>query len=110
MLFRTLFDFPDLLPTVIEENVLQGEIVRFDRFGNAITNIAQTMLDDFVNGRLFAVHLQDTSFSALRKSYYESEITCLIGSAGYLEFGLFMGSLREKMGLKKGDPVTITIL
>ena len=100
---------PDLLPTV-KDNVLHGEIVRFDWFGNAITNIAQTMLDDFVKGRLFAVHLQDTSFSALRKSYYESEITCLIGSAGYLEFGLFMGSLREKMGLKKGDPVTITIL
>jgi S-adenosylmethionine hydrolase len=100
---------PDLLPTV-KDNVLHGEVVRFDWFGNAITNIAQTMLDDFVKGRLFAVHFHDTSFSALRKSYYESEITCLIGSAGYLEFGLFMGSLREKMGLKKGDPVTITIL
>jgi S-adenosylmethionine hydrolase len=100
---------PDLLPTV-KDNVLHGEVVRFDWFGNAITNIAQTMLDDFVKGRLFAVHLHDTSFSALRKSYYESEITCLIGSAGYLEFGLFMGNLREKMGLKKGDPVTFTIL
>jgi S-adenosylmethionine hydrolase len=100
---------PDLLPTV-KDNVLHGEVVRFDRFGNAITNIAQTMLDDFVKGRLFAVHLQDTSFSALHKSYYESEITCLIGSAGYLEFGLFMGSLREKMGLCKGDPVMITIM
>jgi S-adenosyl-L-methionine hydrolase (adenosine-forming) len=100
---------PDLPPTV-KDNVLHGEVVRFDRFGNAISNIAQTMLDDFVKGRLFAVHLQDTSFSALHKSYYESEITCLIGSAGYLEFGLFMGSLREKMGLCKGNPVTITIL
>ena len=29
---------PDLLPTV-KENVLHGEVVRFDRFGNAITNI-----------------------------------------------------------------------
>jgi hypothetical protein len=100
---------PDLFPT-IKDNVLYGEVVRFDRFGNAITNIAQTMLDDFVKGRLFAVHLQDTSFSALHKSYYENEFTCLTGSSGYLEFGLFMGSLREKMGLKKGDPVTITIL
>ena len=101
--------FPELYP-VIEKNVLKGEVVRFDLFGNAITNITGTVIQDFADGRPITITLRDMSFSTIHKSYYEGEVVSLIGSAGYLEFGLFMGSLREKMGLCKGDPVTITIL
>ncbi|MBP1735749.1 MAG: hypothetical protein H6Q53_2036, partial [Deltaproteobacteria bacterium] len=101
--------FPELYP-VIEKNVLKGEVVRFDRFGNAITNITGTVIQDFADGRPITITLRDMSFSTIHKSYYEGEVVSLIGSAGYLEFGLFMGSLREKMGLCKGGPVTITIL
>jgi S-adenosylmethionine hydrolase len=100
---------PDLPPTV-KDNVLHGEVVRFDRFGNAITNISGTVIQDFADGRPITITLRDMSFSTIHKSYYEGEVVSLTGSSGYLEFGLFMGSLREKMGLKKGDPVTITIL
>ena len=100
---------PDLLPTLME-NGLHGEVVRFDRFGNAITNISGTVVQDFADGRAITITLRDMSFSTIHKSYYEGEVVSLIGSAGYLEFGLFMGSLREKMGLCKGDPVMITIL
>jgi S-adenosylmethionine hydrolase len=100
---------PDLLPTLME-NGLHGEVVRFDRFGNVITNISGTVVQDFADGRAITITLRDMSFSTIHKSYYEGEVVSLIGSAGYLEFGLFMGSLREKMGLCKGDPVTITIL
>jgi hypothetical protein len=94
---------------VIEQDTLGGEIVRFDRFGNAITNISGVIIQDFVQGRPFTITLQDESFQTIHRSYYENETTCLIGSAGYLEFGYFRGSLREKMGLKKGDQVTVTI-
>jgi hypothetical protein len=100
---------PDLLPTV-KDNVLHGEVVRFDWFGNAITNILGTVIQDFAEGRPITITLRDMSFSTIHKSYYEGEVVSLIGSAGYLEFGLFMCSLREKMGLCKGDPVMITIL
>ena len=100
---------PDLLPNVMD-NGLHGEVVRFDRFGNAITNISGTVIQDFADGRPITITLRDMSFSTIHKSYYEGEVVSLIGSAGYLEFGLFMGSLREKMGLCKGDPVMITIL
>jgi S-adenosylmethionine hydrolase len=88
---------------------LHGEVVRFDRFGNAITNISGTVIQDFADGRPIIITLRDMSFSTIHKSYYEGEVVSLIGSAGYLEFGLFKGSLREKMGLKKGDQVNIRI-
>ncbi|MBP1735545.1 MAG: hypothetical protein H6Q53_1832 [Deltaproteobacteria bacterium] len=99
---------PGLYP-VIEENVLKGEIVRFDRFGNAITNITETNIQSFSQDRMVSVTLRDLEFSAFSKSYFERETTCLIGSSGYLEFGYFRGSLKKKMGLKKGDQVTVKI-
>jgi S-adenosylmethionine hydrolase len=99
----------DIYP-VVDKNVLTGEVVRFDRFGNAITNISGATIQDFVHGKPFTITLRDKSFQTIHRSYYEDEVTCLIGSAGYLEFGYFKGSLREKMGLSKGDPITITIL
>jgi hypothetical protein len=99
---------PGICP-VIEKSVLTGEVVRFDRFGNAITNIAQTVIDDFAKQRAFTIHFRGMSFRKIQKSYYEGEVVCLIGSAGYLEFGYFKGNLRDKLGLKKGDQVMIKI-
>jgi S-adenosylmethionine hydrolase len=94
---------------VIEENVLKGEVVRFDRFGNAITNISGVIIQDFVQGRPYTITLHDKSFSILNQGYYENETTCLIGSAGYLEFGYFKGNLKERLGLLKSDQVTVMI-
>jgi len=99
---------PGLYP-VIEKNVLKGEVVRFDRFGNAITNITETNIQNFSQGKVVSIILRDMVFSAISKSYFEGETTCLIGSNGYLEFGYFRGSLKKKMGLKKGEQVTVKI-
>jgi len=99
---------PGLLPTV-KDNVLHGEVVRFDRFGNAITNISGAIIQDFVQGRPFTITLRDEFFQTIHRSYYENETTCLIGSAGYLEFGYFKGNLKEKLGLKKGNQVNVRI-
>lgn len=93
----------------VEGNTLKGEVVRFDRFGNAITNISALAMEDFLQGRPYTVHLQDTSFPGLHRAYFEAEITCLMGSAGYLEFAWFEGSLRDRMSLHKGIPVVISV-
>jgi S-adenosyl-L-methionine hydrolase (adenosine-forming) len=98
----------DIYP-VIEKHNLKGEVIRFDRFGNAITNIAQAVIDDFTKQKACTIHFHGMSLRKIQKSYYEGEVICLIGSAGYLEFGYFKGNLREKLGLKKGDQVAITI-
>lgn len=92
---------------VIQKNVLKGEIVRFDRFGNAITNICQAVLANFIQQEAFTIQFRGMSFHKIQKSYFEGEVVPVIGSSGYLEFGYFKGSLREKLGLEKGDRVTI---
>ena len=87
---------------------LDGRIVRFDRFGNAISNITASDLEQFLAGAdSFAITVGDMCFTAVDRSYFEGAVTCLIGSSGYLEFGSFMKSLRELEGLGKGDEIRV---
>ncbi len=98
---------PGLFPSV-EEDVMTGEIVRIDRFGNAVSNIARDRLQDFARDRAMVIRIADLSFEELNASYYEGEYTCLIGSSGYLEFGLFKGNFAEKKRVRKGATVRVS--
>ncbi|MBA4391273.1 MAG: hypothetical protein C0399_10090 [Syntrophus sp. (in: bacteria)] len=91
----------------IEGDSLKGAVVRFDRFGNAITNIKVDCLRDFLHERLFEIRIAGIAFMAINRSFYENEFTCLIGSSGYLEFGYYKGSFAEMTKIRKGEQVTV---
>ncbi len=96
----------DLFPH-IDGDVMVGKIVRFDRFGNGITNMPGDALKAFVKERAFRINIGALSFDRLFGSYYEGEFTCLIGSSGYLEFGVFKGAFKERAGVVRGDRVKV---
>ncbi len=98
----------DIYP-VIREDTMTGDIARFDHFGNAITNINREQFDSFVRERPYRVSVRDFSFNSLSRTYFEGEATCLTGSSGYIEFGVFQGNFRTKTGVCKRDPVVIAI-
>lgn len=93
----------------MEDRELKGRVVRFDRFGNAISNISATVLRRFLDREGFVISIGRMSFTSLDRSYFEQPLTCLIGSAGYLEFGSFCDNFREKTGIRKGDSITVRL-
>ncbi len=97
---------PDLQPT-IKGHTLTGKVVRFDRFGNVLSNISIDSFNRFVKGRSFQIRLHDMRFETLYRSYFEDPYTCVVGSSGNLEFGLFGGNLAQEKGIKKGDEITV---
>ncbi len=99
----------DIFPDIINE-VLTGEIVRIDGFGNAITNIDIDIFKDFTGTSPFRIHAANMTFQSLSKSYFEHDFTCLVGSSGYLEFGCYRGSFAKEAGVGKGDPVRIELV
>jgi S-adenosyl-L-methionine hydrolase (adenosine-forming) len=103
---ENLIVLPDLFPK-IDGDTIVGEIVRFDRYGNGITNISGANFQDLVRGHPFRINIGDLSFDKLSKSYYESELTCLIGSSGCLEFGVFRGNFKDGKGFVKGGGVKV---
>ena len=82
-------------------------MVRFDKFGNAITNIDIETFNDFTSGNKFKISVGNIAFGSLHKSYFEQDYTCITGSSGYLEFGYYKGNFQEKAGIKKGEAVTV---
>ena len=90
-----------------EGGVLMGTVVRFDRFGNAISNVSVDLFRNFVKGEAFRIEIGDLAFDRLSESYYEGQYACLANSSGYLEFGLFRGDLAHDLTIRKGDAVRI---
>lgn len=97
--------FPDII-----NDVLTGEIVRFDRFGNAISNIPYELFLEFTAGQNFKILLKDLVFTKINKTYAEAEFSCVVGSSGYLEFSLFKGNIKNTLNLEKSEKVRIQLV
>lgn len=97
-------------PTPFEtSNSTKGEILVFDRFGNAITNINRDTLRRYKNPQIRLVNFPDTLIS-LRTHYLaqgKEHPLAIVNSDGLLEIAMSEGSAQEKFNLVKGDGVTI---
>jgi S-adenosyl-L-methionine hydrolase (adenosine-forming) len=97
----------DLPPVTRMDHGFQGCIQGIDHFGNLITNIPSAT----VQGKAWSVQLPDRQYSSCT-SYSEGqpgEIIGLIGSHGYIEIALCGGNAWERLRLKVGSLVRVTI-
>ena len=89
-------------------NTIIGQIVKIDRFGNAITNISETVLAGI--GPPYEIRVGSTRLMRLNRAYAESGIgkpLAIVGSLGLLEIAINGGSAEVSLGLKWGDVVEI---
>jgi S-adenosylmethionine hydrolase len=91
-----------------EERRIIGEIISFDHFGNAITNISE----EFLRGKkALKIKVGEKIIEGLSSSYAEKPpLTplAILGSGGFLEISINLGSARSELKLKKGDEVEVT--
>lgn len=103
-------------PRVVGENVMAGEILHVDRFGNLITNISHedlVRLQEKREGTRLATRLGDTMIEGLRTFYGEGDkgkLEALIGSSGYLEIFVNQGNASLIAKQRKGNPVWVSLL
>lgn len=97
--------FPE--PEMVGSQII-GQIVGFDRFGNAITNIGSA---DIPHADSLKVHCR-------RFEFPKAQIYCdspahgrlsLINSDRLLELAIYQGSAQQELGLEVGDTVTIEL-
>jgi S-adenosylmethionine hydrolase len=100
---------PEAQP-VYAEGVIEGAVVLFDRFGNALTNISRADLENRPIDRVF---LQSGIEAKLCEYYAQLAGTGRVGavwnSDGRLELALFEQSLKERLGLDVGEPVRVIL-
>ncbi len=90
---------------------VEGEVIHVDRFGNLMTNIDRPFLEKVLPGFDGAeVRVEDAPASPL-VSYYqaarEGVPAALFNSWGYLEVFCRSANARERLGARRGTPVTV---
>lgn len=104
---------PDLPEPVLGEGVLRGQILTFDSFGSARTNIPSDLVARLGvrPGDPVEVDLDGRPLRAPFVTTYADvppgEVCLLIDSAWDLAIAVNRGSARERLGLRAGQPVTL---
>ena len=83
------------------ENVLSGQVIRVDHFGNLITNILKKDIKSFLRGGRPEIRLKHLVIKGMLKTYSETGrggLLALIGSSGYLEIAVNLGRASDRLG------------
>lgn len=96
-------------PKLVDESI-EGEIVRVDRFGNAISNIPRMMLRRLGRGP-YEVFAGGRSYGVLKRRYQDvgaQETVALIGGEGRVEIAVNSGNASAELGIGAGTPIRVT--
>jgi S-adenosylmethionine hydrolase len=124
---NTLKQVTDLQVTLTEEgNLLKGNVIYIDHFGNVVTNISKKHFIESAKGRDYEIIFRNQNiktilpyYSAIANSdkypvkYYEGQKLALFNEAGFLEIAIFrsnpltVGSASTLLGLKYRDVISI---
>jgi S-adenosylmethionine hydrolase len=123
----TLKQVTDLQVSLSDDgNLLKGNVIYIDHFGNVVTNISKKQFLETVKGRSFEIVFKNKIiktilpyYSAIASSdkypikYYEGEKLAIFNEAGFLEIAIFrsnpltVGSASTLLGLNYRDVVSI---
>jgi S-adenosylmethionine hydrolase len=94
----------------VNRSTIRGEILYLDRFGNAISNVPNTLAQ---HGKgIGQVQLSRRRSCPLRHCYQAVPIgkaVAVPGSTGFIEIAINQGNASRSLGLKPGSPIFIPI-
>jgi S-adenosylmethionine hydrolase len=96
-----------------KQDLLAGEVIRVDHFGNLITNITADELAEFLSSEGLSVAIGGLVLKEIHITYNdvpEGEPLALIGSSNVLEIAVNRGSARAELGdtCRIGSKVTVS--
>ncbi|MEW6408498.1 MAG: SAM-dependent chlorinase/fluorinase [Nitrospirota bacterium] len=97
-------------PKIMGDNLLEGEVIYIDRFGNIMTNITKRNLEQFSED--IKIVIKNKEISGIVDFYAEGEgrgASALINSSGYLEIFIYRGNAKDSLGINIGEKVYLRI-
>ncbi len=94
-------------PQRMSANVIRGEVLRVDKFGNLITNFSPTHLPRQGSFRFL---VNKTGVTRLVSSFAEGRgngVIAILGSAGFVEIAACQASAAEVLGAGKGTEIIL---
>ena len=94
----------------IDADLLAGEVLRVDRFGNLVTNIDRKLFEKFSHSNGIEIAAATHRIARVVGTYADAaagEVCALFGSSDHLEIAVNAGSASDRLSLSRGAPVTI---
>jgi hypothetical protein len=100
----------DIPRPIVEDDSINGQVLRVDRFGNLITNVERRTFEKLAHGAL-EIRIGDHQVSRVVSTYADAtagEICALFGSTDHLEVAANGASAAEALDLRRGAPVHVS--
>lgn len=97
---------------IADRDGVQGTVIHIDKFGNLITNIPESLIQELLVGRRVKIYVGNVILGDISDTFgdvTEGEPVAYIGSAGMLEVGINMGDAEEMLGVQKGAQISIVL-
>jgi S-adenosylmethionine hydrolase len=101
-------------PVFLQENAIEGEVIYIDRFGNLITNIHDTMLNDLLSRKpdghvTVTVRGNEAPVKTCYAASLDKKICSIIDSFNYLELFVNGGNAAAEFGISVGEKVRVSL-
>jgi S-adenosylmethionine hydrolase len=97
---------------ISDRDGIQGWIVHIDRFGNLVSNIPSSLIDEITAGSKLKIYVGNTILDEIVPTFGsvpDGEPAAYIGSSDKLEIAINKGNAKEMLGVEKGAQVSIVI-
>jgi len=101
-------------PKPVGENLINGVVLKIDKFGNILTNLRPEDMPQLFaeNPPPFKIVINQHEITRLNLAYSmgkPSELFAIVGSSGYLEICTNRGSAARALNVNRGTEVSVTI-
>ena len=96
---------------VVTDNEVVAEVLRVDRFGNLVTNLARRTFERFAEAGPFEIVAGAQSVRKVIGTYADAEpgaVCAMFGSSDHLEIAVNGGSAAEQLALGRGARIAIS--
>ncbi|MBI5199760.1 MAG: SAM-dependent chlorinase/fluorinase [Nitrospirae bacterium] len=100
-------------PKRISDELIEGEIIYIDNFGNAASNISRKEIGDLTSEPSnLKILIKDKEIKGINMFYaqtFDKGPSAIINSSGLLEIYIYQGNAEKKLGLKRGDKIGVMV-
>jgi S-adenosylmethionine hydrolase len=109
---RSEINIRTMFRAIFENNILKGMAIYIDHYGNILTNITESMFNEYGKGRRFSILFRKAEYeiTQISQSYcsvIEGERVALFSSTGYIEIAINKANASKLFGINQGDIIRI---
>ena len=97
---------------IADDDGIEGWVIHIDAFGNLITNISESLIDDMIANNSIKLYVGNTILDNITNTFGsvpDGEAVAYIGSAGMLEIAVNKGDAQKMLGIKKGAQISLVL-